>query len=123
MLHNFLTSNDNPVGLLTNNILGSGGVVGNLQTNPHPLGVHNALFDPRTLGGNILGESGVVDDLFSGDDQVSHVLNDVFAPGGIINNLANGGGLGLEGLIAPDTVLGNLLGDDGLVEDALSLIG
>ncbi len=123
MTLSFLTTNDNPIGLLTNNVVGSGGIVGNLQTNQEPLGVQDALFDPTTLGGNVLGESGVVDDLFSGDDQISQVLDDVFAPGGIVNNLADGDGIGQGGLLAADTVLGNVLGDDGLVEDTLSLVG
>jgi hypothetical protein len=119
----FLTTNDNPIGLLTNNVVGSGGVAGNLQTNSEPLGVQDALFDPTTLGGNILGESGVVDDLSSGDNQVSEVADDVFAPGGVVNNLGDGDGIGQGALLDPATALGNVLGDDGLVEDALSLVG
>ncbi|WP_265518835.1 hypothetical protein [Nitratireductor luteus] len=67
--------------------------------------------------GNISGTSGAVEDLLSGLGEGSissagmDVYDDVFAPGGIINNLGDGYGLGLEGLLG--TALGTVDGVTG----------
>lgn len=79
-----------------------------------------------TLTGNLLNDNGVAGDLLSslGEGDVSgavtSVYNDIFAPGGAINNLADGYGLGVEGLIgqALETTDG-LLGSTGLLDGLL----
>lgn len=72
-----------------------------------------------TLTGNLLGDNGVVDDLLGNAGElditgaVSEVYSDLIGPGGAVNNLGEGGGLGVEGL------LGNTLGlADGLLGTA-----
>jgi hypothetical protein len=78
------------------------------------------------LTGNILGNNGAVDDLLTnlGEGDVSgavaEVYGNVIGPGGIIHNLADGYGLGVEGLIGQ--VLGTtdgLLGGSGGLLDGL----
>jgi hypothetical protein len=77
-----------------------------------------------TLTGNILGDNGIVDDVLSnlgeGDvtGAVADIYVDIIGPGGVINNLADGRGLGIESLIGEtlgtaDGLGGGLL--DGLL--------
>lgn len=80
-----------------------------------------------TLTGNVLGNSGIVDDVLGGlgegdlSGAVGSAYADIFAPGGIINNLADGHGLGVEGLIGQvlDTTDGLLGGSGGLLDGLL----
>jgi hypothetical protein len=69
-----------------------------------------------TLTGNIVGNNGITDDLINGiqtgdvTGAISNIYADVIGHGGIVENLADGYGLGVEGL------LGNVLGTaDGLL--------
>lgn len=61
------------------------------------------LYSTKSLPSNILGTSGIVDDLLfdgAGDGSpLAAVYDDVLAEGGIVENLANGGGLGVEGVL------------------------
>jgi hypothetical protein len=71
-----------------------------------------------TTTGNLIGPSGVVDDVgtnlsegsLSGGVVASY--DDVFAKGGLINNLADGHGLGTEGLIGN---IASLVNDSGSI--------
>ena len=60
----------------------------------------------NTLTGNIFGDQGVVEDVLSnlqGQSLTGALVDsydDTFAPGGIINNLADGHGLGIESLVS-----------------------
>lgn len=76
-----------------------------------------------TVTGNLLNDNGVVGDLVGniaeGDltGAVSDVYADLIGPGGVVNNLGEGGALGIEGL------LGNTLGlADGLLGTADGLL-
>jgi hypothetical protein len=78
------------------------------------------------LTGNILGNNGIVDDLLTGlgegdvSGAVAGSYSNIIGPGGIINNLGDGYGLGVEGLIGQ--VLGTtdgLLGGSGGLLDGL----
>lgn len=75
-----------------------------------------------TTTGNVLGDNGVVDDVLTnlqdGDvtGAVADSYADVIGPGGVVNNLGEGGGLGTEGLMY------NTLGlADGLIGTAEGL--
>jgi hypothetical protein len=50
-----------------------------------------------TLTGNLIGAAGTVEDVFAGD--LGLIYADVFGIGGIIHNIANGGGVGTECLV------------------------
>ncbi|TWH01272.1 hypothetical protein L598_000100002530 [Mesorhizobium sp. J18] len=78
----------------------------------------------ETTTGNLISNGGVTSDLIAGLEEgdltggVADVYVDLTAPGGVINDLAGGGGLGIEG------VLGNVLGTaDGLLGTADGLLG
>lgn len=88
----------------------------------------------KTTTGNVLGDNGVVDDVLinlqEGDvtGAVAESYADVIGPGGVVNNLGEGGGLGTEGLMHNTLGLADgLLGTaGGLTDDILdqgSLIG
>ena len=69
-----------------------------------------------TTIGNLLGDNGVTDDIITGLQTgdvvgaVKDLYEDVIGVGGIVHNLGDGHGLGVEGLV------GNLLGTaDGLL--------
>ncbi|MBB5703909.1 hypothetical protein FHS76_003824 [Ochrobactrum daejeonense] len=77
-----------------------------------------------TTTGNLIGDNGLTDDLFSnlaeGDltGAVADAYLDIIGPGGVVNNLADGHGLGVEGLLGTvlgtvDGVTGGLLGGEG----------
>lgn len=61
--------------------------------------------DGLTLTGNLLNEKGVTGDLASNleEGSITNAIQDAYAdvigPGGAVNNLAEGGGLGTEGLV------------------------
>ena len=78
--------------------------------------------DGTTVTGNLLNDNGVVGDLLSNlnEGDVGGAVTDVYAnligPGGLVNNLGEGGGLGVEGLV------GGVLGlADGLLGTAEGL--
>lgn len=81
--------------------------------------------------GNLIGTSGVTDDVIHGLESgdlttaVAGVYTDVIGPGGIVNNLAEGHGLGIEGLLgtALGTADGLLGGGDGLLGGVLGGLG
>ncbi len=60
----------------------------------------------NTLTGNLFGDQGVVEDVLGNLEGQSltgaivDTYDDTFAPGGIINNLADGHGLGIESLVS-----------------------
>lgn len=62
--------------------------------------------NPSSLTGNLLGDKGVLDDILLGladgnvGDMVLKTYDNVLADGGIVNNLAEGSGLGVEPLLA-----------------------
>ncbi|WP_265519151.1 hypothetical protein [Nitratireductor luteus] len=70
-----------------------------------------------SLTGNVAGDSGIVDDLIDnlgeGDltGAVADVYSDVLGVGGVVYNLADGHGLGVEGLVG--TALGTVDGVTG----------
>ena len=79
----------------------------------------------QTLTGNLLSDGGVAGDLLTnlGEGDVTGAISDTYAnligPGGAVNDLANGGGLGIEGLLGntlglADGILGSA---DGLTDD------
>jgi len=123
---------------------------------------------PYVLTGNIIGPQGIVDDVVtnlhegSPSGVILDVYKDVLGFGGIINNLGDGLGTGLESFVheqdgvegqvpvvdqvpgllgttpgtivdtledlspgasAPDTLTGNVIGSQGIVDDALSNLG
>lgn len=106
------------LGGLGNLLGGAGNLLGGLNG-----AVNNVLetVSPGATGGtttigNLLGDKGVTDDLIgglqSGDltGAVKNLYEDVIGVGGIVHNLGDGHGLGVEGLV------GNLLGTaDGLI--------
>lgn len=72
--------------------------------------------DGQTLTGNLLNDKGFVADVLNNAAElnlsgaVTDGYADLIGPGGAVNNLADGGGLGIEGL------LGNVLGiSDGFL--------
>ncbi|MCR4264717.1 hypothetical protein [Nitratireductor sp. ZSWI3] len=78
----------------------------------------------QSLTGNLLNDHGLVGDVLEnlGEGNLTGAVVDAYAdvigPGGAINNLGQGGGLGIEGL------LGNVLGTaDGLLGTADGLLG
>lgn len=94
---------------------------------------------PGSMGGNettgnVLGDGGVVDDVISNlqEGDITGAIADSYAnvigPGGAVNDLAEGGGLGTEGLMHNTLGLADgLLGTAGGLADDLvdqgSLIG
>ena len=120
------------LGGLLGGVGGVGGLLGGVTDTVE--GVNGAVVDTGeslspgfgngfTLTGNVFGDSGVVDDVLTGlgegnlSGAVGAAYGDVFAPGGIINNLADGHGLGVEGLIGE--VLGTADGLGGGLLDGL----
>ncbi|HVI28592.1 hypothetical protein [Hansschlegelia sp.] len=104
-------------------VSGPGGVLDDLQNSPDPTGVQSSIDDGSTVLGDLFGNSGVTDDLTAGDgNTVGDVGQDIAGPGGVIYNLANDDGLGLGHLFGSDTVLGDLAGDGGTTDHALSLL-
>jgi tetrahydromethanopterin S-methyltransferase subunit B len=88
-------------------------------------GVSPGATSPDTLTGNIVGQSGVVDDVTSNMSQgsltggVVSAYDDVFAKGGAVNNLAYGHGVGTESLVSQISSLANGVGlSDGAGQDA-----
>ena len=93
--------------------------VGGLAESLSPGALHG---DAAT--GNLLGNSGVTDDLVSGISEgdftgaISDVYTDLLGVDGAVYDLAHGGGLGVEGLV------GGLLGTaDGLLGGEGGLLG
>jgi hypothetical protein len=83
-------------------------------------GVSPGAASPVTLTGNVIGQSGVVDDVMS---NMSHgsltggvvaAYDDVFAKGGALNNLSDGHGLGTESLVGQISSLANGVGLSGI---------
>ncbi|WP_147391870.1 hypothetical protein [Paracoccus onubensis] len=86
--------------------------------------------DGTTTTGNLLNDNGAVSDLLDNlaEGDITGSLSDVYAnvigPGGVVHNLADGGGLGIEGLLGntlglADGILGSA---DGLTDD-LPILG
>ncbi|WP_159588029.1 hypothetical protein [Chelativorans xinjiangense] len=113
-------------GLLGGGLGGLGGVLGTVTGTVDDVreavvdtgnGLSSNFGSALSLTGNVLGESGIVDDLINnlgeGDltGAVAEGYADVFALGGVINNLADGHGLGVEGLLG--TALGTVDGVTG----------
>jgi hypothetical protein len=85
-----------------------------------PLGLNALINDQSTVASDVLGPSGVVDDLLHQDEgRVEAVLADIGGNGGVLDNLINDQGLGYQHLLAPDTVGGNVAGSGGLIDDLL----
>jgi hypothetical protein len=108
-------------------VAGQGGLLDNLvadiNAGSDPTGISDSIADSSTLLGNIAGNSGVLQDLFSSSGQTSQILADVAGNGGIVNNLVTDNDpLGTEYLLNGSTVLGNVAGNSGLVDDALTLV-
>lgn len=87
-----------------------------------------------TLTGNLLADNGLLGDLVDnvGEGDVSGAVLDGYAnvigDGGVVDNLGNGGGLGVEGLLGgtlglADGVLGTVDGLGGGLGDAGGLLG
>lgn len=94
-----------------------------------------------TTTGNVLNENGLLGDLITGLSEgdliggIANAYGNIVGPGGAINNLAQGHGLGIEGALgsvlgladgllgsadgAGDNLLGGLLGGDGLLGGVL----
>ena len=77
-----------------------------------------------TTGNLIADDNGATADLISGLGEgnlgyaVAHTYANIVGPGGVFDNLAHGGGLGIEGL------LGNVLGTaDGILGTGDGLLG
>lgn len=94
------------------------GAVSNLYSSVQDLAeqLSPGITEGQSATGNLLNDNGVVGDLLSnlgeGDitGAVTDIYGDLIGPGGLVNNLAEGGPLGIEGL------LGNTLGlADGLL--------
>lgn len=116
---------NNPLGgtqKVLDNVISEGGIIDNLSGNDDPLGIEASINDSNTVLGDIFGSSGAVEDLFSDGDRIGKVANDVFAEGGAVNDLATGDGLGLSHLLDSQTLVGNIAGNQGLLDDTLSLI-
>ena len=86
--------------------------------------------DGTTVTGNLLNDSGVVGDLLGnlaeGDvtGAVSDAYADLIGPGGAVHNLADGGGLGIEGLLGNTLGLADgILGSAGGLTDDLPILG
>lgn len=87
--------------------------------------------DGNTVTGNLLADGGAVDDVLAnvGEGDVTGAVSDAYAnvigPGGAVNDLSEGGGLGIEGLLDNTLSLADgLLGTaDGLTDDLPDLGG
>lgn len=115
----------NPLGgtrTILDNVISDGGIIDNLDDTNDPIGINATIDDSNTALGNIFGRSGIVEDLFSDGDQVGKVARDVFAQGGVVNDLATGDSLGLDHLLDSGTLIGNLAGNQGVLDDTLSLL-
>ncbi|TWG91597.1 hypothetical protein L598_005800000100 [Mesorhizobium sp. J18] len=76
----------------------------------------------ETTTGNLLNNGGLLGDLITGIEQgdpfggIGDAYRDIIGPGGVVNDLGEGGGLGIEGFLG--TALGTadgILGDGGLL--------
>ncbi|TWG89837.1 hypothetical protein L598_007800000040 [Mesorhizobium sp. J18] len=98
-----------------------------------------------TTTGNLIADDGLLGDLITGVEQgdliggIANSYGNIVGPGGVINNLADGHGLGVESLLgntlgtadgvldtvdgllggATDGLLGGVTGDDGLLGGVL----
>lgn len=85
-------------------------------------GVSPGFGHPHTLLGNIFGNSGIVSDTADGldtsfSDLLTSVGADVLAPGGIVQNIFNGGQIGTESLTGQ---FAQTVGDLPLVHEGLT---
>ncbi|RNF32791.1 hypothetical protein A7A09_020230, partial [Paracoccus methylarcula] len=97
-------------------LIGENGLLGNLAEAVAP-----GSTSPATLTGNLIGHSGVLDDIVAGLETgdlagaISNSYDDLLGVGGVVNNLSDGRGLGIEGLM--DNVLEpvGLIGIGGII--------